>query len=97
LPAVRPEGASLTAAEAARHGRPVVTSDDPAAAEVGRSVGGIVVPAGDVGALAKVLDRLLSDPQEADRLGARAVGLAEPYDVVAVAAVVRSIYADVVR
>jgi glycosyltransferase involved in cell wall biosynthesis len=97
LPALRPEGASLTAAEAARHGRPVVTSDDPAAAEVGRSVGGTVVPAGDVAALASVLDRLLSDPRQADRLGVRAAELAARYDVTAVAALVRSIYADVMR
>ena len=97
LPSVRPEGASLTAAEAARHGRPVVTSDDPAAAEVGRSVGGCVVPAGNVAALADLLDRLLSDPQECDRLGARAAELAVRYDVARVADVVRSVYADVVR
>ena len=55
------------------------------------------MPAGDVGALASVLDRLLSDPAEADRLGARAAGLADRYDVASVAAVVRSVYADVMR
>lgn len=97
LPSIRPEGASLTAAEAARHGRPVVTSDDPAAAEVGRSVGGTVVPAGDVAALASVLDHLLAHPGEADVLGTRAMGLAERYDAVKVAEAVRSVYADVMR
>ncbi|MHB1710622.1 MAG: glycosyltransferase family 4 protein [Acidimicrobiales bacterium] len=72
LPALRREGSSLTTAEAARHGRPVVTSDDPAVAEIARAVGGEVLRAGDVAALAESLDRWLSDPRAAADAGRRA-------------------------
>lgn len=97
LPLLRPEGASLTAAEAARHGRPVVTSDDPAASEVGRSVAATIVRAGDVTALADALDGFLSDPARADATGAAASRRAHVYDADAVAALVRSLYLDAMR
>ena len=92
LPALRPEGASLTAAEAARHGRPVVTSDDPAAAEVGASIGATIVAAGDVDALAAAIGRFLGDGAAADAAGARAATLSMRYDADAVAAQVRTVY-----
>lgn len=95
LPALRREGSSLTAAEAARHGRPVVTSDDPAAAEVARAVGGDVVPAGDVAALAARLNHWLGDPDAASAAGAVCAERARAYDSDASAAAVRSVYLEV--
>lgn len=95
LPALRREGSSLTAAEAARHARPVVTSDDPAAAEVARTVGGDVVPAGDVAALAARLDHWLSEPEAATAAGAVAAERAVAYDSTASARVVRQVYREV--
>lgn len=98
LPALRREGSSLTAVEGARHGRPVITSDDPALVEVARAVGGDVVPAGDVAALADRLDHWLASPELAARVGARAAVLAaQRYDVATVAASVRQVYEEVVR
>ena len=92
IPALRPEGSSLTAAEAARHGRPVITSDDPAAAEVGRSIGAVVTPAGDAAALAEALEEFLRDGALADRAGGVALQRADRYDVTRVAEQVRSAY-----
>ncbi|MGH3744303.1 MAG: glycosyltransferase [Mycobacteriales bacterium] len=94
LPALRREGSSLTAAEAARHARPVVTSDDPAAAEVARTVGGDVVPAGDVGALAGRLDHWLADPAAATAAGTLAADRAGAYDSGLCAASVRKVYLE---
>jgi glycosyltransferase involved in cell wall biosynthesis len=95
LPALRREGSSLTAAEAARHARPVISSDDPAAAEVARSVGGDVVPAGDVQALADRLDHWLASPELAAAAGRRAESLGGRFDVASSAAQVREVYASV--
>ena len=98
VPSLRPEGSSLTAAEGARHGRPVVTSDVPASAEVARQVGGDVVPAGDVAALTARLDHWLADDADAVAAGGRAAHLAAAhYDVNAVTAQIRQVYADVLR
>ncbi|MGB8649546.1 MAG: glycosyltransferase family 4 protein, partial [Mycobacteriales bacterium] len=94
LPALRREGSSLTAAEAARHGRPVVTSDDPAVVEVTQAVGGDVVPAGDVGALAARLDRWLGDPVAATAAGEAAAARAQVYDPAHTAELVRQVYLD---
>jgi glycosyltransferase involved in cell wall biosynthesis len=68
LPAVRPEGSPLTAAEAALHGRPLVTSDDPGLVEMIQLLGaGEVVPAGDAPALADSLTRVLTNDELAVR------------------------------
>jgi len=68
LPAVRPEGSPLTAAEAALHGRPLVTSDDPGLIEmVGILGAGEVVPAGDAHALADSLTQVLTNDELAVR------------------------------
>jgi glycosyltransferase involved in cell wall biosynthesis len=70
LPAVRPEGSSLSAVEAALHGRAVVGSDDPAVAEVLRTLAaGDPIPAGDDRALATALARLLDDDAAATAAG----------------------------
>jgi glycosyltransferase involved in cell wall biosynthesis len=72
LPALRREGYPLVAVEAARHGRPVVVSDDPGLVEAATLVGGDVTPAGDADALAARLRWWLGDPEDADRAGAQA-------------------------
>ena len=68
LPAVRPEGSPLAAVEAALHGRPLVTSDDPGLVEILGILGaGEAVPAGDAAALAAALERVLADDDLASR------------------------------
>lgn len=69
----RPEGSPLASLEAALAARPLVVSDDPGLREfVHQSGGGLVVPRGDVDALAAALDELLSHPERADESGMRA-------------------------
>lgn len=73
LPSVRPEGSPLSAAEAALHGRPLVTSDDPGLEETVRLLGaGRCVPAGDVAALADALAQVLAADDLAAGWGATA-------------------------
>jgi glycosyltransferase involved in cell wall biosynthesis len=70
-PAIEAEGAGLSPIEAALAGRASIVSDDAALREpVDASGGGIVVPAGDVAALAAALDRVLGDDGLAASLGA---------------------------
>jgi glycosyltransferase involved in cell wall biosynthesis len=98
IPALRREGLPTVAVEAARHGRPIVTSDDPGLVEVSRLVGGDVVPAGDVGALAEALDRWLSHPGAASEAGAAALeAAARVFDVANVRQVLDGVYADAKR
>jgi glycosyltransferase involved in cell wall biosynthesis len=92
LPSLRREGSSLTAVEGARHGRPVVGSDDPAVAEVMGVLGGDVVPAGDVAALAARLDHWLSHPAEAAAAGAASRERSEAFDPARVAEAYAEIY-----
>jgi glycosyltransferase involved in cell wall biosynthesis len=70
LPQLRPEGSPLSVVDAAAHGRPVIGSDDPGIAALAAVLTGCVLsPAADVRALAAHLDRLLSEPAQAARLG----------------------------
>ena len=72
-PSLTREAAGLTVLEAAMAGRPSIVSDDPALRElVDEAEGGLVVPRGDVAALADAIRRLLVDPNAADRMGAAA-------------------------
>jgi glycosyltransferase involved in cell wall biosynthesis len=67
------EGVPLLLIEAALAGRPVVTTDVGAVRDVVRDgETGVLVPAGDRGALATAVDTLLSDPALRDRLGSTA-------------------------
>jgi glycosyltransferase involved in cell wall biosynthesis len=99
LPAVRPEGSPLSAAEAALHGRPLVTSDDPGLVEMVDLLGaGAVVPAGDAVALADALTQVLTDDELAHRwseTSRRAAAARYAPDVVT--ARVRDVHERVVR
>jgi glycosyltransferase involved in cell wall biosynthesis len=69
--------------EAMASGVPAVAMEyRPGVREIVRDgVDGVVVPAGDVAALATALGRLMDDEAERRRLGARAVEIVERYGV----------------
>jgi glycosyltransferase involved in cell wall biosynthesis len=98
-PSTSSEGSPLVVIEAALLGRPLVTSDYPGLRELVDEAGcGIVVPAGDEGALSSALDELLSDPDRASALGeaGRRTALATRTPEVAVATL-RAVYAEAVE
>ena len=99
LPGRRPEGSPLAAVEAARHGRPLVASDDPGLVETVRLLGaGEIVPAGNVTALADALSRLLADDDLAARWSAASTAAAEQQFATAhVTEQVRAVHDTVVR
>jgi glycosyltransferase involved in cell wall biosynthesis len=66
----RREGYGVVPREAMAYGRPVVASDIGGLADL--KGGALLVPPGDVPALRAAIERLLSDPDERQRLGAAA-------------------------
>ena len=73
LPTRLREGVPRTILEAMSSGRAVITTDAPGCGEtVGDGEGGLVVPMGDVGALAAAMRRFLDHPEMAARMGAQA-------------------------
>lgn len=97
LPGLRLEGSPLSAVEAARHGRPLVTSDDAGLVEIVRLLGaGESVAAGDVRALADALARVLADDAMAADAGeASARGAEQHFSPRRVTEQVRAIHATV--
>jgi glycosyltransferase involved in cell wall biosynthesis len=77
------EGLPLALLEAMFAGCPIVASDvGEVRAALAQGTAGVVVEPGNPGALAAALDRLLSNPQEAGSLGARAAAQARAeYDL----------------
>jgi glycosyltransferase involved in cell wall biosynthesis len=69
-------GPTLAVVEAMAAGRGVVVTDRPGVVEGVDDAVGVVVPAGDVVALAAALDELLSDPTRLENLGAAAAARA---------------------
>ena len=66
----RREGLPKVLIEAAASGRPIVTTDVPGCREVVRNgVNGLLVPVGDVPALAAAMGELLADPALRNRMG----------------------------
>lgn len=93
LPALRPEGAPLALVEALVHGRPLLVSDDPGSVELTRGGrAGLVVPAGDRGALRAAVERLLDDDALVERLAAGARAAAADHQPAAGLAQVRAAY-----
>jgi glycosyltransferase involved in cell wall biosynthesis len=87
-------GSVLT--EAMASGLPVVASDVGGIPEVVRDgVTGLLVPPGDVGALAAALDRLAADPELRARLSAGARDRAADYAWPRLAGRVAAVYAGV--
>ncbi|WP_126975669.1 glycosyltransferase family 4 protein [Frigidibacter oleivorans] len=77
LPSLLREGVPRTILEAMASGRAVITSDAPGCGETIRDgVQGHVVPRGDARALAAAMERYLTDPDLARRMGAAARALA---------------------
>ena len=96
VPSIWPEPLSLAAVEAMACGRPVVASATGGLPEVvidGET--GLLVPAGDVGALRDALRALLSDPVLRRRLGEAARRRARLFTASAITARIEQVYADV--
>ncbi len=97
LPSRGGEGLPRTLLEAAACGRALLTSDVPGCrALVRNGVEGVLVPPGDVEALAAALTQLAADPDRVARMGAAARTriLEGGYTEAAVAASVATIYAE---
>ena len=78
LPSSYGEGVPKALIEAAACGRPIVTTDWPGCREVVRhEENGLLVPVGDVSALARALSRLLVDRDKRGRMGRRGREIAE--------------------
>jgi glycosyltransferase involved in cell wall biosynthesis len=93
VPSTLPEPFGKVVVEAMALGRPVVATAPGGPAEVIQSgVDGVLVPAGDVGALTAALRDLLADPGRARRLGAAAARKARCFSE---ADTVRRIAADI--
>jgi glycosyltransferase involved in cell wall biosynthesis len=90
----------LVCNEAMHQGRPVLASDAVGAVAGGMvrdGESGLVVPAGDSGALAEGIDRLLSDAELRERLGAGAAAALAPYTYEAMAAAFDRALATAIR
>lgn len=77
------EGQSLAVVEALAAGTPVVSYDIPygPAEMLGASGGGLLVPSGDVAALAEAIIGVLGDPAAAERMSAGGLAWAESHGV----------------
>jgi glycosyltransferase involved in cell wall biosynthesis len=95
VPKKRREGSPLAVVEAAMHGRPVVTSDDPGLIALVDDLDcGVSTRAGSADALAAAIASLLDDAVAAGRYGAAGAAAAtRMHSVSAVTDAVRSVYA----
>ncbi len=98
VPGRRPEGSSLSAVEAAMHGRVVIGCDDQAVAEVLGVLGaGPIVPASNVTALSQQLQRLLTNDAAVTAYAAAAAEGAQRHTIESVTAATRAVYAAAIE
>jgi len=79
----RTEGFGMVIIEAMSKGLPVISFDCPSgpAEIITHDQDGLLVPNGDVGALARALDELMGDDGARHRLGTAALTTSERYDL----------------
>ncbi|MFO0755131.1 MAG: glycosyltransferase family 4 protein [Byssovorax sp.] len=74
MPSRSPETFGLSGLEAMAHGLPVVAADVGGIGEwLREGEGGVFFPSGDVGALARAIDRMIEEPDLAEEIGRRGV------------------------
>jgi glycosyltransferase involved in cell wall biosynthesis len=92
---ITPEPFGLVVIEAMALGTPVVASDAGGPSEtITHGVDGILVPAGDISALAKALQLLAADPALRDKLARSARRAAASYSPTLIARALESVYTD---
>ena len=96
LASVDPEPGGHVIQEAMMCGVPVVVTDDGGPSEYARSCnGGLVVPRGDVGAMAEAIERLLLDDDLRGRIALRGQEFAQrAFDPLAIGSRIATIYRD---
>jgi glycosyltransferase involved in cell wall biosynthesis len=97
VPSLWPEPAGLVALEAMAAGRPVVASSVGGLPEIVLDgTTGILVPAGDVGALRASILQLLADPERRNRMGQAGHHHAGSYSASAVVPQIEQVYHEVI-
>jgi phosphatidylinositol alpha-mannosyltransferase len=91
-PSTGQESFGIVLLEAMACGRPIVCSDIPGYRQVADSIGARPVPAGDAGALARVIAALAAQPELRRRMGDSNRARAQAYDWVPLAHQVRDEY-----
>ena len=97
MPSLWPEPYGAVVAEAMSRGRPVIGTAPGGHADMLDTSTGILVPRGDVGALAHAMQELLDDPERRERMGRAAQARAATFTADAVLPRFEQAYRDVVE